>query len=68
LFRQGIELLQAEPQYTTISRAGTIYANAARAAYSIDRAQAETWMEMAEIAGYNLKDLKKSMRFWHKKR
>lgn len=68
LFRQGIELLQAEPQYTTISRAGTIYANAARAAYSIDRAQAETWMEMAERAGYNLKDLKKSMRFWHKKR
>ena len=62
LSKKGIECLQRAPEYTPVSKAGVLYANAAYAVYQEDLSLAVAWLRKAAQFGYDITDLKKTMK------
>ena len=60
--KKGIECLERAPEYTPVSKAGALYANAAYAIHQEDRFLAAAWLRKAAQSGYDITDLKKAMK------
>ena len=60
--KKGIECLERAPEYTHVSKAGALYANAAYAIHQEDRFLAAAWLRKAAQSGYDITDLKKAMK------